>query len=201
MLASSGNAWLERKSEFMRRMVEDIEVGYLDWRVKRLLDAINSRPKSYTTSSCSGRVCIIDAIKPWERKESSVVFKKHDPISSSELLRVLSTKPKHSYWLIVGGPILHVMCQDLEEVKFILDCARRAGFKHSGITSVSDKGFLVELISSTQLILPLTRGERVLLNLKEIEEVIALVNETLFDGWKRIDMLEKIIQSQEGEGA
>jgi len=181
--------WEARKEEFLKRLREDVDVGYLDRRVLPLLEVLNARPKSYTTSSCSGRVAVVDALYPWEREESAVVFKKHEKVEASELLSVLSTKPKRSFWLVVSGPILHVVCKDLEEAREVLSAARRAGFKHSGIMEVSEKGFLVELVGSSQIIMPLTRGERALFDAKAVEDIIALANETLESGWRRVERL------------
>jgi len=48
---------------------------------------------------------------------------------------------------------------------------------------------LVELVGSSQIIMPLTRGERALFDAKAVEDIIALANETLESGWRRVERL------------
>ncbi len=180
--------WKKRKREYTARIVEDRDIGYLDPGIEPYLEAINSRPDSYTTSSCIGRVSIIDAPAPWAKREGSVVFKKHGEITVGELETVLKTRPKHTYWIVASGPIIHVMTRSLQEALYILGKAREAGFKHSGITSASNKGFLVEIISSTQLILPIKRGDsRIPGDGGSLDILVETINETVREGRRRLD--------------
>ncbi|MEM4035899.1 MAG: hypothetical protein QXU97_04735 [Fervidicoccaceae archaeon] len=191
--------WDERKRKSLERIAEDSEVGYLDERVTPLLRKINERPGLYTTSSCSGRVVVIDAPAPWVRGEGGVVFKKHDELEVEELRRLLATEPAHIYWLNAAGPIIHVMARSLEDARDLLEAARRAGFKHSGIVSVSKRGFLVELVCSAQMIVPVKSKGKALVYEERLGELVELVNSTLREGWRRLNaLLEELERSPAG---
>ncbi len=134
-----------------QRILRDREIGYLDPDIFDVLEAINRRRKSFTMSSCSGRVTIVDAEFPWDRKGSTVVFKNHLIVTEDDLRDNVSRPPKKKYWLIVQGPIFHVYTKDLEEAMTLLSIARGVGFKHSGIMVANEKGYLVELRTGVRM--------------------------------------------------
>ncbi len=81
--------WKKFKEEAIQRLLRDKDIGYLDPDIWDLLDAFMKRDKAFTYSSCSGRITIIDAIYPWARKDSSVIYKNHLVLSEDELEGVL----------------------------------------------------------------------------------------------------------------
>ncbi len=188
--------WLERKKEFMKRIEMDKEIGYLDPGIEVYLAAINNREKSFTTSSCIGRVTIVDADYPWQRKESSVIFKKHNELSKEELENIIRIPPARTYWLNVNGPILHINTLNLNEAVYILEKAREAGFKHSGIMNISRNGIMVELISGTQFAIPLRTKDTFIIDTEEgINEIITIVNKTLKEGRERLKKLKQGLEA------
>ncbi len=148
------------------RILRDKEIGYLDPDIFDVLEVINGRPKAFTMSSCSGRVTIVDAEFPWDRKESSVVFKNHLRVTVEDLRDNLLRRPRKRYWLIVQGPIFHVYTMDLKEAWTVLSVARAVGFKHSGLMVANRKGYLVELRTGVRMDHLLTEGQ----NLEELAE-------------------------------
>ncbi|QKQ99612.1 hypothetical protein GWK48_03685 [Metallosphaera tengchongensis] len=140
-----GGVWRDYKEEAYRRLLRDRDIGYLDPDISDLLMAFFRRDKSYTYSSCSGRITVIDSFYPWSRRDSSVVYKNHLGISKGELERIIEKGKVRRLWLVVQGPILHVYTQDYEEAWTVLEIARSVGFKHSGILTENNKGILVEL--------------------------------------------------------
>ncbi|MEM0061130.1 MAG: hypothetical protein QW726_04270, partial [Fervidicoccaceae archaeon] len=124
------DAWEKRKTEFLERIRADREIGYLDPGIEDTLSLINSRKRSYTTSSCIGRITAVDSDYPWRREdEEPVLFKKHGEITVEELKKLIEFEPKKLLWLIVSGPIIHICSRDLEEAKKLLIAARASGFK------------------------------------------------------------------------
>jgi tRNA wybutosine-synthesizing protein 3 len=185
--------WSKRKKAFLDRIKQDRDIGYLDEGIEEILEAINRREKSYTTSSCMGRITITDIEAPWNGREGEIVFKTHNKIGEEDIAKILKQKPFNKYWMIVSGPILHIMTKDLEEAKYLLEVARKAGFKHSGIASFSDKGYLLEIISSTQIILPLKAGESTIINEETLKQFVDTVNQTLEEGRKRLKRFSEMV--------
>ncbi len=192
--SKSFHAWKKRKEEALKNITRDIEIGYIDDKIIPLLQVINKREKSYTTSSCSGRISIIDAPNPWERKEDIQVFKTHKKIDEKTLEKIVSTPPKNIYWLRLTGPILHIISFDEKEANYILEKAKLSGFKHSGIFAISKKGWIIELISGLNITTPLRDKERVFVTREGLRYLVQLANKVLEDGWKRINKLEKTLE-------
>jgi tRNA wybutosine-synthesizing protein 3 len=189
------NEWFKRKKAFLDRIKHDRDIGYLDEGIEEILDAVNKREKSYTTSSCIGRITVTDTEAPWNGREGNIVFKTHNRIKKEDIEKILRQKPFSKYWMIVSGPILHVMTKDLEEAKYLLEIARKAGFKHSGITSFSEKGYLLEIISSTQIILPLKTGESTIINEETLKQFVDTVNDTLEEGRRRLKRFSEMVSN------
>jgi len=178
--------WSERKQLMFRRMLEDVEVGYLDPDVYDLLLLLFNRRESFPVSSCSGRVTLVDAPMPWHRKSSTVVFKKHSPVEEPEIASLVRQPPVSRLWLVVTGPILHVSALTLREASMLLKVARRAGMKHSGVLSVSKRGIYLELKTGVRLTILLRSGNYVC---EHLQEVVKVANEALAEGKNRLRRL------------
>lgn len=187
--------WRKRKEEFYRRLLEDREVGYLDPGMEELLLEFFRVPTLYTTSSCAGRVSVVEGEWPWERDGTSVVLKVHRRVGAEEVKRVLGL-PYDNLWLHVTGPIIHVNALDLGSAVRVLDVGRRAGFKHSGLLGCSNRGYVVELISGIQMTVPVKRRGRVLVADGYLEELVELANEMLEQGWGRLRRLRELVSSE-----
>lgn len=181
--------WLRHRDEAYRRFLEDIEIGYADKDIIDFIRLVFAKKNVYTTSSCSGRITIVDALYPWSRDESYVVFKKHEPVTSSEVLSIIVQQPMYRFWLISSGPIIHFVAADLESALKVLRIAHESGFKHSGIISLSSSGIVVEVVSGTWTSFILKDRDKVLV--KDLDGVVSIANDILIEGKKRLEKLFK----------
>ncbi|MEM1645138.1 MAG: hypothetical protein QXL96_04590 [Ignisphaera sp.] len=184
--------WLKRREEAYRRFLEDIEIGYIDKDIVDFIKYVFTKEKIFTTSSCSGRITVIDALYPWLREESYIVFKKHEPIFVDEIMAIIQQQPLHRFWLISSGPIIHFVAMDLGTACKILQIARESGFKHSGIISMSVDGIVVEVVSGTWTSFLLKDGNVWVTS--NINRIIAVANEVLIEGKKRLEKLFKLFK-------
>ncbi|MET1101993.1 MAG: hypothetical protein ABWW69_05930 [Pyrodictiaceae archaeon] len=184
-----GREWEQVKLEAWRRLVEDLEIGYLDVDILDVLVEFFMRPHSFTKSSCSGRIVVMDADYPWSKDETTIIFKKHDPISIEELLRILSHSYASRLWLNLQGPIYHVYCYGMEEALEVLAIAREAGFKHSGILVVDGDNILVELRTGIRLVTLLADESGPLLSRQALERLVRVANEMLAYAKRRNKLL------------
>jgi tRNA wybutosine-synthesizing protein 3 len=185
--------WRRRKEEFLRRMREDLEIGYLDHYIVDVLEIISSMPGLYTQSSCSGRVTLVDAQMPWEREGATVVFKKHSKVTVEEILYVAKQPVSSRLWVVVTGPIIHVSALSLEYANEMLKIAREAGMKHSGIISMSKKGIIVELTSGVRVTHLIKDGEKWVTPLEKLPDLVRVVNDALLEGKSRLDRLRAVL--------
>jgi tRNA wybutosine-synthesizing protein 3 len=184
-----------RKPDIRAVLLEERLVGYLDPGAERYLIPLNEPPKLSTTSSCLGRIALVEARYPWLRDDARIVYKTHDPITVEEVKRVLS-RPFEDLWLKASGPIIHFKTPEIECAALILEAARSSGFKHSGIISVSS-GYTVEVMSSTEFEAPLRIGGKDLYREDSLAAIVKLANETLAEGRKRLEKLVKEIRNND----
>lgn len=186
--------WSIEKERAWKRLNEDLEIGYLDEDIRPLLLEFFKRPCSFTKSSCSGRIVIIDSDMPWERRNATILFKKHSPITIEEIIPFYNQKILYNLWIIASGPIIHVITCNLKEALTILKIARNAGFKHSGILSMQRKGIVLELITGVRAEILLKKGEKVIIKINELPEVIEILNKVLLMGKERLQKLYNILK-------
>lgn len=183
--------WTKRKEMMFKRMLEDLHIGYLDEDISDLLLEIFKRENAFTISSCSGRIVFVDTQLPWMRKTSTVIFKKHKPITFEELLEVLNKPILSRLWVIVTGPILHISTTTLKEARILISASRVAGFKHSGVISFRRDGIVLELKSGIGFTCAVKSGDKVLVN--PTADLVNICNEVLMSGKDRLRRLKEVI--------
>jgi len=186
--------WSRWRNEAYRRFVEDIEIGYVDPDIVPLIKLIFSKRSIFSISSCSGRVVAVDTTYPWVREDASIIFKKHSPLTLNELISIINTPIRYRCWIIVSGPILHIVAKSLESATKVLNLARSCGFKHSGIISLRRDGIVLELISGTWTSFLVKELDTVLIDLKHAEKLLKTVNEILEEGKRRLQRLEDALK-------
>ncbi|MEM0453545.1 MAG: hypothetical protein QXO98_02675 [Sulfolobales archaeon] len=185
--------WIKRKEIMYKRLLEDLHIGYLDEDISDLLIKIFERENAFTISSCSGRIIFVDAQLPWVRKTSTVIFKKHKPITIEEYLEALNKPVLYKLWVIVTGPILHISTATLKEALKLISVGRAAGFKHSGIISFRRDGIVLELKGGIGLTYIIKSGNKLLIDLNNVAEVVNTCNNVLMKGKERLNRLMEML--------
>ncbi|MCX8195596.1 MAG: hypothetical protein N3F67_00705 [Acidilobaceae archaeon] len=180
--------WERYKKSLTSQLREERLIGYLDPGAERYLELLNRPLLIATTSSCTGRITVIEGEWHWLRDEARIVFKTHEPVSEEELRRVRS-RFSGRLWLKLTGPIVHLRTPSLRCAARVLSHARASGFKHSGLISLSKRGHTVELMSGVQLAFPL---------LSLPEGLAALLNEALLEGRRRLWELSRRVAEDPG---
>jgi len=132
--------------------------GTIDKGIKKICDLINSKEQYYTTSSCSGRIVLLETESD-KKNEASWLFISHN-LTDFETVS-LKLKSKTNVWLRQEGAILHVCCKDLESAEKMINMVKAIGFKRAGMVSVNNR-FIAEIISSEHLCAPVMKqGKRI----------------------------------------
>jgi tRNA wybutosine-synthesizing protein 3 len=193
MMQVDERLWRIKREEAYRRFLSDLEIGYVDRDIKHIIELIFSKKYIFSTSSCSGRITIVDALYPWQRDEATVIFKKHEPIDIAEIEGIIrNQKALYRLWMIVSGPILHINALNLDAATTVLTIARNAGFKHSGIISIGSNGIIIEIVSGIWVPFLLKDGDDVVV--KDLSKVVKLANTMLLEGKQRLEKLFKFLK-------
>jgi tRNA wybutosine-synthesizing protein 3 len=148
-----------------KRTLEELEdlkaQEKVDQGVLNILEAINSHPDYYTTSSCEGRVQLIQMEKIGDKKDSNVLGKWHQGTNIKELTGALETWNGDGYlYLLTQSPIFHVRCRDLDSAVKLQQIGFDSGFRYSTLRSMKlsqgrPSTITVELLTSLRLDIPL----------------------------------------------
>ena len=172
-------------------LLEERMVAYLDPGAEALLRMLNAPSRLSTTSSCLGRIALIEGEWPWERRrETRIVYKTHYYVTPQRLAMEMA-KGFENLWLKVTGPIVHFEVLGFACAESLLAIARQEGFKHSGIISIDDvdERLIVEVMAPTQFSTPLRLGSVQMVSGLQLVVLARKANRALAEGRKRLARL------------
>lgn len=165
-------------------------IGSWDKPILDLCNKINSKNNLYTLSSCSGRIVLIKNID--KKTHDLFVLRTHDKITFAQLKKSLQNyNGKEGLVFKQEPPILHICCKSLEDAEQLLNKARLAGWKNSGIMSLSGR-IVLELRSTESLALPIF-NKTLLVEDDFLKILVKEANKKLEKSWEKINNLEKSV--------
>jgi len=151
----------QQRDKALKQLADARREGKADEDIAELVDLINSDKNLYTTSSCAGRICVLQTPKEHDKLESGWLGKWHHEVTLQDLQDALKNHDKYVAYLQAECPILHVVARDVGGAEKILFAAQQSGFKRSGIQAINPERVLVEICSTETLEVPLAEnGER-----------------------------------------
>ena len=132
----------KKKDATLKNMIENdhSKKGCIDEDIRGLIDSINSKNDYYTTSSCSGRITMMEHHGP--KNKNSWLLSKHSPVTKEEFDDALLRKSNGEVWFRQESPILHLCARDVKAGKIFLEISQRAGFKYVYFLSVEPRVML-----------------------------------------------------------
>jgi len=183
----------QKEKKRQLEMKDNSDIGEWDEKILSLCNKINSRKEYYTTSSCAGRAVLIEDCE--KKKSGLFLFRSHEKISFSELKKELEKARNKTYGLIYFKQepcILHVASNSLEQAQKLLDKAKLAGWKNSGIIASCGR-IILEMRSTEKLELPAVNQGKILFDDDFLKLLVSEANKKLERTWEKIKKLEKLI--------
>nr|XP_057917614.1 tRNA wybutosine-synthesizing protein 3 homolog [Doryrhamphus excisus] len=171
--------------------------GVVDEDVVHIVSLLNSYEEYFTTSSCSGRIIIID-----KAPESVVVQKKnlvwllvsHSKCTFDDMMSALANSCGNAV-LKFEPFVMHVQCRRMDDAHLLLSTALQSGFKNSGLTA-SKKGKIITAVRCTHsLEVPLSNQGRLLVSHEYIHFLTQIANQKMEDNLKQIERFYQNIQT------
>ena len=148
--------FLEDKKRTLTNLELAIREGLVDEEIIPILNKINNLSNYYTTSSCIGRVGIMEIPKDKNPKlYSRWLGKWHHYATYDEMFDALKERKNGYIVFVMNSPILHIACKDIESAKKMLELAIHSGLKASSIKSVSDRRVIVEILTTYKVDAPI----------------------------------------------
>jgi len=185
--------WVEFKRKKLEILERAKENGEVDEDIIPLLDTINSFDCFVTTSSCSGRIVVLDVPKIGDKLNAKFLGKWHRTVDWKEVAKALE-KSTSTTWLISDPPIIHVACRDLECARILMRIANESGFRRCGIISLNR--FVVEITSFEKLEAPLAVNGKIVVDESYIKLLTDFANEKLLRGKEKLERLKSKLSSR-----
>ena len=142
------------KAKAMEKLEEAKSEDLVDEGVIEVLNAFNSHPDIFTTSSCAGRLQLI--VLPDIGRKDSVELRKtwHSPVEFEEVKEALDNLdiPPNSIVILQGqSPIFHVSCRTMELAQKFRGIVHSQGWKYSSLITGNEDKWVVEILSASRI--------------------------------------------------
>ena len=160
--------------------------GNVDEEISYLIDHINSLDDYYTTSSCAGRIVLIELPDDGKKNDANWLFTSHALVDKISIENIrFHDKP---VWFKQESFILHVCAKTFEKANELLIKAHEVGFKRAGLIATS-KRFIVEITGTEGITAPLHDGEKILVDQKYLDYLVFQGNNKLQAARDRVKRL------------
>jgi len=165
----------------------------IDKDIKPLIDFLNSHKDYYTTSSCSGRILLIEK-RTDKKQDARFAFAEHKKADFKLIKKSLKKICKNDIWLKQESIIMHVCCRNLEGAKKLLKIVRDLGIKRAGIIRIG-KRIIIEIIGTEAMETIIARNGKMLIDEDYLKILVKEANKKLERNKKKIRELYKRIKS------
>ncbi len=176
-MANDTRLWCNLKKRYLSRLVKDILSGLVDRDIIDLLLLINSCKFFVTTSSCSGRIIIVSAPLPGDKRRGGIVTCWHERVNAGELERtlnkILEASRNNIVWISVQPLIITMYAYDEYAALRFTKIALEHGYKYSGYRRVSEGFYYVTIVGTERLDIPLMfKGVHVVNDYKVLVDIL-----------------------------
>jgi len=170
------------KKIFLEQKPDKSRKNSIDAPIKELIDLINQKKNYYTTSSCSGRIMVLQKPDVGKKHEAEWLYVTHDRGVVQEVQTALFDR-KGDIWFKQEPLILHICCRDIDSAQQLVDIARLVGLKKSGVMNAR-KRILVEIVGPDLMETIIVKEGKLLFTVESFHVLIDEAN-------KRMDKNEK----------
>ncbi len=185
--------WERDKALALLRVRDAIRSSEIDPDIADVVLLINRFEKWYTTSSCSGRIFLIEMPEVFTKKNARILGKWHWKVGVEEVKRVIEGFKGRNLILSVRGPIIHVIARDIWSAKEFLSLAYQAGFNKSGIRYINPERVFIEVRGSEYTDVPVILDGKRTLNESALPTVVKTLNQLLVRSKVKLKRLKDVL--------
>ncbi|XP_036613835.1 tRNA wybutosine-synthesizing protein 3 homolog isoform X1 [Trichosurus vulpecula] len=193
---------MDRSGEFQKWKAQSLSKvdlsrkGSVDEDVVELVRLLNSREQFFTTSSCAGRILLLDRGSDGceiQKQNCSWLLVTHRLCAKDDVLSALK-KAQGDAVLKFEPFVLHVQCRQLQDAQVLHSVAVDSGFRNSGIT-VGKRGKTMLAVRSTHgLEVPLSHEGRLMVTEEYIDFLLKIANQKMEENKKRTERFYSRLQ-------
>lgn len=162
----------------------------VDPGIQPILDIINKSEDYYTSSSCFGRIVLLEIPNIGDKKEAKFLGKWHRTINVDEVISAAKNAEFGQLWLLSQSPIFHITAKTNNAADKILKTAIACGFKNSGLKSIGKK-IVIEILSTERLDIPIGKDGVIFCNKDHLNLLVNISNEIIEKSTRKLQKLEE----------
>ncbi|XP_033838574.1 tRNA wybutosine-synthesizing protein 3 homolog [Periophthalmus magnuspinnatus] len=186
----------ERWKRQNEQRMDQSKKGGVDEDIAGLVRLLNGTEQYFTTSSCSGRVILIDGSaesSDVQKQNCQWLFVSHQKCTTEQLTEAVDRSSGDAV-LKFEPFVLHVQCRRLYDAQLLHSVAINSGFRNSGLT-VGKTGKIISAIRSTHgLEVPLTHQGTLLVTPDYIQFLCQICNQKMEENLRRIHRFTENLQ-------
>ena len=161
----------------------------VDMDILPVLNIINNSEDYYTSSSCAGRIVLLEIPNIGDKKEAKFLGKWHGSIQPNDILSTLEKSGSGQLWLLAQSPIIHISARTEDSADKMLKTAVSCGLKNSGLKSLGNK-IVVEVCSTERLDSPIGRNGELFCNDEYLQMLVDISNDVLSKSRRKLNRFE-----------
>jgi len=181
------------KKHNLQKLAYAIEKKEVDKPAQSLLKIINAKKDFFTSSSCYGRILLIDFVGI--KGKSKFIARWHRKVSFSEVKKALINSFGKQIWLRMEPFILHISCRNLLAAKKILKIKNKLTFKRGGVFHITDNRVQVELEGTQRMEALVKIGNKQVVSDSLLKKLVQVANERFAKNSKDWNKLKKEIKN------
>jgi len=181
--------FLDAKEKALKSLEKACNEKKADKKILPLITLINKSKDCYTSSSCSGRIVILEIPQIGDKNKARFLGIWHKKIELKEVETAVSKANQGYLWFIAQSPIIHIITDKIEVADKMLKTAIGSGFKNSGPKSLGSK-IVVEVCSTERLDTPIGKDGFLYYKYIYLQILIDISNEILQKSTDKIARFE-----------
>ncbi len=178
------------KKNALKSLEKADHIKKVDGGILPILHLINASSNYYTSSSCAGRVVLLEIPNIGNKKEAVFLGKWHRTIYPDEIKNAVEKAHRGLLWLLAQSPIIHIVSDTSKNADAMVKTAISCGFKNSGIKSLG-KRIVVEICSTERLDAPIGQDKNLFCNTEYLRLLVDISNEVIEKSKEKLHRFER----------
>jgi tRNA wybutosine-synthesizing protein 3 len=186
--------YLDAKERALVKLMAASADHEVDEKILPILGVLNGMEGVYTSSSCAGRIVLLQIPRLGDKRGAVFLGIWHRPIVSEEITSATTKATQGYLWLLAQAPILHIGVQTTELADMLIKTAVLSGFKNSAMKSTGKKT-VIEVSSTERLDAPLGRNGRLFCTEDYLHLLTEIANEVIERSQQKLIRLERNLRN------
>jgi tRNA wybutosine-synthesizing protein 3 len=179
------NNFKDYKQKTLNKLNYALDNNFVDKPIIEILKNINSKDNFVTTSSCAGRIVIMEIPTVGDKKNAIFHGKWHNIVTLDKIKNVIKKFDKGQLWFLAQPPIFHIASENIYDADNLLKIGIKSGFKHSGFKTVKDR-IIVEICSTERIDMPIGFDQKIYTDDVTMLFLIDLANNLIIRSQKKL---------------